>query len=478
MEYSVIVVDDEEIIREGLKKFINKKIDGFNAEFCFEDGSDAIEFLKANPIDVVLTDIKMSSCSGLEVAKYVRENLPDTEIVILSGYREFEYARRAMSCGVKIYLLKPATNEEIFKTFIEIKDILDRRAETSRQLNHYSELIDHMRERFFVDLLFGWNKSVEDSEADFRKLGFNKLASDVYAMVVRIKLDSDFIENKWQYGSDRVNNIVLNYFLSDGDCVYAMLLESNIFLILSNKEYTDLSAQAFADWIYTQFDTEVEFNVLYRCKGIEELSGWKISEKTSTALSGTIKAERIKLLHTYIKLEMYDSAKELFYEIWYTAGSEFARETLLKITESADANTIKCKDIIYSNLSAAEIFEGVRNQMQNDTQNENEIINKIKEYIKANFNKDISLESVADKVYLHSVYMSRFFKQHTGESFSDYLLNVRMANAISLLKENKYKIFEISEMVGYKSAKYFSKQFKNYTGYTPKQYCRITWNYE
>lgn len=478
LEYSVIVVDDERIIREGLEKYINKKVNGFHVEACFKDGSDAIEFLKNHRIDVVMTDIKMAVTSGLEVAEFVRAKLPDAKIIILSGYGEFEYAQRAMSCGVNQYLLKPTKNDEISRTFSEIKKELDVRAETSRQLSHYGELIKRMREQFFVDLMFGGSKSNEDFESEFERLGFNKAPSGIHALVMRIFWNSDFIENKWQYGSGRVNNIILNYFMSDTDCIFAMLLENDIFLVLSNTEYTDASINSLVGWTQSQFGAEPKCEILYRCVGIDELSGWKVSEKTSTAFSGTIKAERIKLLHTYINLEMYAQAKELFIELWNTAGDEFMKKELLKIAKSSNSNLDRCKQIIFGDDSSDELFEKFYRQLQTDLKSENEIINKIKEYVQANFNKDISLESVADKVYLHSVYMSRFFKQHTGENFSDYLLSVRMANAISLLKENKYKVFEISEMVGYKSAKYFSKQFKNYTGYTPKQYCRITWNFE
>ncbi len=100
------------------------------------------------------------------------------------------------------------------------------------------------------------------------------------------------------------------------------------------------------------------------------------------------------------------------------------------------------------------------------------LINKAKKYIDDNYHKDISLSDVADQVFLNPVYFSRLFKQHTGENFTDYLTKVRIKKAIDLLKQNRYKTYEISEKVGYKNSRYFSRVFKQYTGFTTKEYVR------
>jgi YesN/AraC family two-component response regulator len=104
------------------------------------------------------------------------------------------------------------------------------------------------------------------------------------------------------------------------------------------------------------------------------------------------------------------------------------------------------------------------------------IIDKAKDYINQYYDRDISLEDVADYVFLNHAYFSRLFKQQTGRNFSDYLTTVRIDNAIKLLKENKYKTYEISEKIGYKSSKYFARVFKKTTGLTPKEYYRHSLN--
>lgn len=91
-------------------------------------------------------------------------------------------------------------------------------------------------------------------------------------------------------------------------------------------------------------------------------------------------------------------------------------------------------------------------------------------YIKKNYNKNISREDAARVVFFSPAYFARNFKQYTGKTYNDYLLEVRMEKAKEMLTENKYKIYEIAEKVGYENTKYFFRVFKLYTGYTPKDY--------
>jgi two-component system response regulator YesN len=108
----------------------------------------------------------------------------------------------------------------------------------------------------------------------------------------------------------------------------------------------------------------------------------------------------------------------------------------------------------------------------------NSLISKSIEYIEINYNRDISLADVASYIAINPIYLSRLFKQEMGENFIDYLIKVRIEHSIKLLSTGKYKIYEISEMIGYTSSKYFNRVFRNYTGYTPVQYYRSVLNQE
>ena len=125
-KYKLLIVDDERIIREGLLSFKWQEL-GFSASYAASDGEEAIKFLEKEKVDVVLTDIKMPVVDGLKLCEYIREKYPECEIVILTGYKDFDYAKKAISSGVFEYLLKPVDIDEINRVFTSLKAILDKR---------------------------------------------------------------------------------------------------------------------------------------------------------------------------------------------------------------------------------------------------------------------------------------------------------------------------------------------------------------
>ncbi|MCG8501186.1 MAG: AraC family transcriptional regulator, partial [Firmicutes bacterium] len=109
-------------------------------------------------------------------------------------------------------------------------------------------------------------------------------------------------------------------------------------------------------------------------------------------------------------------------------------------------------------------------RQMNDYHNHHFMIIKIKKYILENFNKDISLQDAANYVNLSPGYFSRFFSGEMGETFTDYIIKLRIEHAKELIKASNFKIYEIAEMVGYENQHYFSRIFKKVTGLTPQQY--------
>ena len=125
--YSLIIVDDEAIIRNGLANNFDWCSTGFTIQGLFEDGKDAMEYLANHPVDVVLTDVRMYEVSGIELARHISELYPRTVVVILSGYREFEYAQSAVKYGVFDYMLKPVEIDQLQETADRLRQLLDKR---------------------------------------------------------------------------------------------------------------------------------------------------------------------------------------------------------------------------------------------------------------------------------------------------------------------------------------------------------------
>ena len=138
--YKVILIDDEYLIRKKFRDIINWKNYGFKVVADFEDGRDAVNFLRENRVDLIITDIRMISVSGISVAEYVHKHYPETVVVFLSGYNEVDYAKYGMQYGVKKYLNKPISKSRLCEELEDIRDYLDnaRSLENSFDFSRYT----------------------------------------------------------------------------------------------------------------------------------------------------------------------------------------------------------------------------------------------------------------------------------------------------------------------------------------------------
>ena len=335
----VIVIDDEIIIRNSVSNYIENNIDGVCVEGRFCDGDEAIEYLKNHDVEIVLSDINMPNVSGVEVAKYIYENKPYIKVIMLSGYREFEYAQSAIKYGVTAYLLKPTDTDELEEVICE----------TAKQLEQSESILDR-----FVSL----TKSIFEAIVQGNRDG----AIDLIKGVIEENTELD--------------NASLCRYISD------------LFQIVFEKIHLHMNRNLIGEGL--------DYAVLQ--KGF-----FTNRNDISDAASGII-------------------------------------------------------DSILAKLSP-------------NSNDEDLILRQAIRFIDENFAGDISLQSVADSVYLHPVYLSRIFKKKTGQNFSDYLLNKRMKYAGELLMKNR-SITEVSEKCGYNNSGYFSRVFKEYYRCTPKEYSR------
>ena len=114
MIFKLLVVDDEVTMRKGISNYMNWASIDCQVVGSASDGVEAMEFLKSQPVDIVITDIKMPAADGLEVARFVHENYPRTKVIILTGYADFEYAQTAIKYHVTSFILKPTNKKELF----------------------------------------------------------------------------------------------------------------------------------------------------------------------------------------------------------------------------------------------------------------------------------------------------------------------------------------------------------------------------
>ncbi len=157
--YRIIFIDDEYIVREGIKTRINWGENGFDLIGVFENGKEALQFLKNKRVDVIISDIYMPQMDGLELSRIVHREYPETIVIILTGYDEFEYAQQAIRYRVKEFLLKPITAEEMEGILKKVREELDKQRETKEEIEILKETAEKslpvLKEQLLRDIIHG-----------------------------------------------------------------------------------------------------------------------------------------------------------------------------------------------------------------------------------------------------------------------------------------------------------------------------------
>lgn len=187
----IFLVEDEFVIREGIKNNIDWKANGY--EFCGEasDGELAFPIIQKTKPDIVITDIRMPFMDGLELSRLIKKELPLTEIIILSGYEEFEYAKEAIKIGVSQYLCKPISGEELLKEINLLADkIKEKRKEQEIKEKYIREVEENFMEekRNFFQYLVTGTKSISELLEIAKKIHID--LSSIWYSIILLKMQS------------------------------------------------------------------------------------------------------------------------------------------------------------------------------------------------------------------------------------------------------------------------------------------------
>lgn len=520
--YKLIVVDDEKVIRNGICNYIDWEGMGFNVVASFEDGKEAIEYIENNCIDVVLTDIEMAEVSGLELAKYIQEKQSRIKAVIISGYKEFEYARKAVEYGVEHYLLKPVRMEEVKEVFGKIKNELDRIRADGAQIiaekKSFEELLPELTEQFWISLLVGGLRSRQSiiKRKNILHMGFDM---NKPCAIIDIKWKDKDEEYLFGHGSENYHNLLNNIFggITEDVFSYMVYLSSDIIKVIAvtnRNETKDMfekrlkvqieeKCQAALHLLQLKFQAKIEKifeNIIemtkYNCI-LPQQGKWTEKGNTKTLSENyEILIQKYKLLMGVINDGDFEELDNLIDTIFYEfrsvsieqvkqlcidmfsmlsnklikMGIDYWKDMNEKVSyqEILEANNLmdlkaKCKSMLGETITITRNRQNV---------NSRSFIEQAIAYMKEHVGEDISLEKIADKLFLNPAYFSRLFKQHTGTTFTDYLIELRMEKAKELLSLGRYKVYEVSQMIGYRSEKYFFRIFKQYTGCSPAEYYR------
>lgn len=184
--YRILLVDDEALIREAVSENVKWEQYGYELAGSCENGKEALEFIEENPVDVVFTDICMPYMDGMELSEKLSEDYPAVKIVILSGYDDFDYAKKAIRYGVKEYLLKPITADEMGDVLLTLKTEMDKERKAEQKLSKLESAYRKGQKRLYSDTLLHLirgSRADEETRRELKKVGLN-LDFAVYRVAV------------------------------------------------------------------------------------------------------------------------------------------------------------------------------------------------------------------------------------------------------------------------------------------------------
>ena len=473
----LFLVEDEIVMRDGIKRQINWEKE--DIEFVGEasDGELAWPMILETKPDILLTDIKMPFMDGLELSALVRKELPDTAIIILSGYDEFVYAQQAVSLGVTDYLLKPLPPGKLLECIRRVQEKIEQeRAQPEN--NAWSEELAREQKDAEKNLLFRAlvtnDRSLKEILAMADHLGIHISARyySVILMTVRGKenaMPSEQLRTELAAIPEQIPGWI---FFDRNENGFAMIGTANSEeevsdtqkeLIRRLKECVEKDAAALdIDQAVTNDNSRKMLEEYLRTGTLEE------AEPFLEGLFQSIGEDNLNsyLLLTYLSMDMYFTMVRFLKDMGRQVNEIDKKcgdiNSLLKGRITAE----QARSYLTSYLK-----EVIALRDHNTEKRYGKILRQAVSYIDTHFDQeDISLNRVAQTVGMSPNHFSSIFSQELGTTFIEYLIGKRMERAKELLRTTQLRSSEVAYRVGYRDPHYFSSTFKKIQGMTPREY--------
>ncbi|MEK4436654.1 response regulator transcription factor [Paenibacillus sp. FSL K6-2862] len=442
----LLIVDDGHYVVEYMKHLLDWKSFGIQQIETTTNSIEAREWLNQRHVDILITDIRMPEVSGIDLLQHIHQHNLLTKVIILSGYSQFEYAQQGIRLGALDYLLKPVDKDDVEKAMN--KAIHNIKNTTPRPAVHW-ENFDGLG---YLLSLLGENETLRTEFEAYTDL----LGSRLFCCLKMdncTQADIDDLQHKlgdqwtclvWSSGTQLVGLVpeeVAEMLITKPDCTFL----SPPFSITDRNEFRQLFYEFFLGEYVQSADFGGIFNLSPSC-GDWESAG--------------------NIMKSYDRIHL---RKEKIL---------FLMETILYVyTVDKERNPSKTADWIFNRLkdpdklwpTLMDIVSQIRNNKQMSIQT---IVGKVQKYIEDHLSHGLSLDELGKVAHLHPVYLSKLFKQETGENVSNYISKKRLERASHLLLDSELRIADISQMVGYKKNQYFIQLFKEEFGVTPYQYRR------
>jgi len=523
----VFLVEDEVTVREALRDNIPWEEYGFQFTGEASDGEMALPMIRKTVPDVLITDIRMPFMDGLTLCHIVGQEFPKMKMIIMSGYDDFEYARRAIQEGVDQYLSKPITRKTIKKALDEVRQKIENEREQKNYQEKYrleSREYEQYQRRSFLEALFGRRLSVEKMYEEANRLQFS-----VNAACYNILLFSVNDKKKDESEEFRIRqNDILAFFLRFPEYILSKWsLSSYCVIVRGEKDVVrDFTARGIDEieriasdsrcpmqWYVAAGEPVDRFSQLTECfektnhrfaerfwrpdrnilrpedgsltvsdekRSIDSVNAENVDPSIITGflrdgdvsdvtefVNGYLESLKdvlkSKIFRSYLILNIRFTVIR-FVEDFGMDQKQFLEKLPFDIHE-LEGNSERIPDYVISMLRLAFSLRDQESENKSHT-----VVQEALPYIEKHYMEDISLNSVATVAGISSTYFSSMFSQEMGRTFTEYLTELRMNKAKELLSTKKLHTAEVAQAIGYKDAHYFSFVFRKTQGMSPKEY--------
>lgn len=493
---TILVVDDEKLERKGIRFLLNRRSEEMEILEA-ANGKAACEILQRQTVDIMLTDIKMPFMDGIELVSVAHKIQPELEMVIFSGYGEFEYAKKAMASGVSNYVLKPVDPAEFEHTLdLLVKKIAERREQEQRSRWNQDSLENYFLSRYLCqgneELLNRISGKINiDNWNQIRGLLLIESEDNFFE-----EAEETFIQKLTEYSKQKVS--FLNLAQNQELCVLYGVCDQNVFAtdlaewmnhtfgsrfyVAAGQPVTDRSElpeiyQNLEVLIENKF-YQKETRVFLPDKVSEDTGSEQFLDETINHMIENIRLDDMTHLWEHFRILKSGMGELGSYSQIYT---RFLFSNLVKeffTHQHQDRKKLEAAvQKVYEMQSVQEVLNLVESLIQNMEErlaasndgSRNEVA-QAKSYIYEHYSEDISVEKLAELVYLSPGYFSYIFKKETGDTVSRFIRNYRMEQAKKLLSDTSMKIVQICRETGFSNVSYFCKNFREYCGCSPEQY--------
>ena len=532
----VLIADDEKGICRLLQYLIDWTAYGMEIIRVVHTGMDALSCIREEHPDIVITDICMPGYSGIDIIRESKAKNPDIHFIMISGYREFEYARDALKYGADDYLLKPIKKEELTAALCRI---INERIETQQSNSSREELLLYVqdtarsfRENFIIQLLEGTISPKWLTSSYCREKLHWKFSGDRF-LCIAVKVDVPNEKISYEERIDFFSKkgiLILEQQAAEHKMTCCCGLKGDVLLAVLNADEKNISE---TDEILHRLLFQIREHMKQQSLHLHITIGkGEMVNTTSLLISSMQHAvcalwERImrnsdsiieyqdsmdccrttlnltdkKRLLKALEISDFPESLHILEEIKSNAGNdrdlsgygcyslcrEIASTVFLGIDLQfpKDALTEEKENLgfcLENSVTKADLFNSLKQYIQSASdklklQKESASSKPIREarnYIAQHFRSpELDLEEVSRAIGFNPSYFSRTFKEETGKKFIEYLTDLRMQESQKLLSETDLPISRIAEMAGYRDDKYFSRAFKKYSGLKPKEYRKL-----